>query len=92
MKHSRDNVHDFYELIDDMYRMNAAAAEGEVYADPERYPHRSIAICAIRPNLHPEDVAQIVAIWVAHLVDVGYLSWDAQRGPVFAQLVESPDM
>jgi hypothetical protein len=92
VKHSRNCVHDFHELIEDMYRANANAVEAEVYADPERYPHRTIAICAIRPSLHPEDVTEIVAIWIAKLTEVGYFRWDAPRGPVYAQIVDSPDM
>lgn len=81
------HVLDFYAAIAQMDKAGAKGTACEVYTDPERYPHRTIAVFALRAGVNWETASEMLGLWLAHLADARYLDtelptdWHAEAVP-----------
>lgn len=73
MRIERTEPLDFYQLVKKLYDEGASAIHGEVFADWECYPHRTIAVFVVRPLINPLQVIEWSATWINALIEEGYL-------------------
>lgn len=82
---------EFYDAVQEMDKRNAMAMAGEVYIDPEHYPHRTVVVFIFRYGQHPDTVAKMMGKTLEEAIHSGYLDWTADRRSVTVEHALGPN-